>query len=625
MEQLGPAPDVIMFEPDLQKKLDKINKLGWIKMRWADGFSLLHWACKKNRFDLVRYLLEKAPFKDEIDIQMTDGKGSVPVEYTKSDAIKEYLVWRKSLTAARGGATPGVGVAKAGGQTMAGKQEQIAQSVDLDVHKDINVLLLPFVEAVAQTDESVPHAIETLMDKWTALSQQKNHEKTVAVVREATKDEAPVVKNSIQYTDKNEHVLVAEHGAFVEEVHGDGEGSRFHLSDYGHKRVSTSTEAFRARSAIIERIIQVNRADKDLGLIMGLSGLHVIGFANERLIHDFELGDQIVAINNEPVGVCMDMCRAVRLAVGDGQKIVTIKFSIKRGTDEAMRKMMDDGYFVWDVRNYFQQRKDMLVLAGAALKCGLVNLPGGEDNSFVLGHCCGNDQEARNILNGVFGHVRECKIEIEFLPGRPKSLGLELALGSTKIRRFALNAANCRYVGKNYFVANDIVVSVGNIRVCTEVELKEAYAQARDNHDSITFIVKREVGNVQPEFDFSPSRIQPVEERKAEGVPAAVGGGPYDIQTTLNMDQVLRMIPPEYKKALEKVRNRGWDNTKWDRGYTLLHWSARKGDLELCKFFIAAVQARPNCKDDRGLTPKDHASKKGHAEIVHFFETVCHV
>ena len=92
------------------------------------------------------------------------------------------------------------------------------------------------------------------------------------------------------------------------------------------------------------------------------------------------------------------------------------------------------------------------------------------------------------------GNIREVKIEIEFLPGRPKSLGLELGLGSTKIRRFALNAANCRYVGKNYFVANDLVVSVGGIKVCTEGELKEAYSSARDYHDVITFVVKREVG-----------------------------------------------------------------------------------------------------------------------------------
>ena len=91
IEQLGPAPEAFHFEPDLQKKIEKISKLGWKRMRWADGFSLIHWACKKNRFDLVRHLLEKASFSEDIDLDIADDRGKVPVEYTKSDAIKEYL------------------------------------------------------------------------------------------------------------------------------------------------------------------------------------------------------------------------------------------------------------------------------------------------------------------------------------------------------------------------------------------------------------------------------------------------------------------------------------------------------------------------------------------------------
>ena len=42
-------------------------------------------------------------------------------------------------------------------------------------------------------------------------------------------------------------------------------------------------------------------------------------------------------------------------------------------------------------------------------------------------------------------------------------------------------------------LADDVIVSVGGIKVVTEHELKEAYAQARDYHDCISFIVKREV------------------------------------------------------------------------------------------------------------------------------------
>lgn len=53
-----------------------------------------------------------------------------------------------------------------------------------------------------------------------------------------------------------------------------------------------------------------------------------------------------------------------------------------------MQKLCDDGYLVWDVRQFMNQRRDLSVLASAALKCGLCNLPGGEEATFILGHCC---------------------------------------------------------------------------------------------------------------------------------------------------------------------------------------------------------------------------------------------
>jgi len=291
-------------------------------------------------------------------------------------------------------------------------------------------------------------------------------------------------------------------------------------------------------------------------------------------------------------------------------------------------------------------------------------------------------------------------------------LGLELALGTTKIRRFALNAANCRYLSRHYFVQNDIVVSVGGIGVSTESELKEAYSLARDNHDVIVFIVKREIGNIQPELEIvepvknitsslAPQTVQTVQhslplvnqnqfqnqqqqqsqpvvsqqqQQQSQPVvsqqqvqPAApvlsqpvvthapqptatvaisqplgrpaeeaasgnnnniivdYGPNPYGIKTSLRIETVREALPADYRKALLKVEKRGWAGTKWDRGYTLLHWAARNGDKELCMFLIAALGADPTMRDDRGLTPKDHASKKGYGEVVALFTDQCRI
>ena len=125
-----------------------------------------------------------------------------------------------------------------------------------------------------------------------------------------------------------------------------------------------------------------------------LSGTHVIGFANKRLVHDFDLGDQIVAVNGYPVGCAMELARCVYMAVNSPEggkeegKSVQLKFAVKRGSEELMKKLVEDGYLSYETRSYFVSRKDMSILASAALKCGLVALPGGEEASWILGHAC---------------------------------------------------------------------------------------------------------------------------------------------------------------------------------------------------------------------------------------------
>mmetsp|Transcript_20027 Transcript_20027/g.50509 ORF Transcript_20027/g.50509 Transcript_20027/m.50509 type:complete len:643 (-) Transcript_20027:775-2703(-) len=627
---LGPPPDALHFEPDLQKKLEKVEKLGWTRMRWADGFSLLHWACKKNRFDVVRHLLEKAAFKDDIAITQPDDKGKSASEYTKSDSIKEYLVWKNAQAEAAKAAANNSSAIVPAGATVAGGAlvpttsgvGVLPENVDPDVFRDLNALLVPFMKHITGNDESVPHAVEELMDNCANRVFEKQYEKLTLLIREAAREEPNVAKNAMQFGGDLHNKMIPDHGAHVEGIHDNddrGDDTSFAVSAYTHKKVSVSTDLWKNRASVIERLFQVNRTDRDLGLVMGLSGTHIVGFANERLVHDFELGDQIVSVDGVPCGCSMELCQSLRIELRDldPAKGCILKLGVKRGASELMQKLMEEGYLDPGVLTFFQQRRDMMILASAALKSGLACLPGGEDATYILGHCMEDTEEARFLLNGVLGNIREIKIQLEFLPGRPKSLGLELAIGSTRIRRFALNAANCKYVGKNYFVAEDVIISVGGLKVTTETELKEAYTVARDYHDTISFIVKREVHNEQPELDFDPFAREQFVDHGIEN--------PHGVKTTYTVENVKDMVPEEYKKAIEKVERRGWANTKWDRGYTLLHWAARTGDLDLVKFLIAAFNADVNAQDDRGLLPKDHARKKGHSEVVVFFETVCGV
>ena len=111
-----------------------------------------------------------------------------------------------------------------------------------------------------------------------------------------------------------------------------------------------------------------------------------------------------------------------------------------------------------------------------------------------------------------------------------------------------------------------------------------------------------EVGNVQPEFEFSAAAEAAATARakapaKANNLHLAkkgelgfegnqqdvkathedfidYGPNPYNVKTKLTVEDVKASIPDEYRKALEKVEKRGWAATKWDRGYTLLHWAA---------------------------------------------------
>ncbi|CAE7475118.1 ANKRD52 [Symbiodinium natans] len=76
-------------------------------------------------------------------------------------------------------------------------------------------------------------------------------------------------------------------------------------------------------------------------------------------------------------------------------------------------------------------------------------------------------------------------------------------------------------------------------------------------------------------------------------------------------------MPLVYAAALEGIETHGWsavypldDPPAW----TILHWAAMEGRLEICRRLLAAG-ADPFCEDERGWTPLDCAEEAGEAEV----------
>lgn len=86
--------------------------------------------------------------------------------------------------------------------------------------------------------------------------------------------------------------------------------------------------------------------------------------------------------------------------------------------------------------------------------------------------------------------------------------------------------------------------------------------------------------------------------------------------TGCNMDEVEMMAPPEYKKVCKIVAKGGWNNVKWPKGQTLLHWAARKGHEDICKYLIFEFDANPTTEDDKGKTPIDMAKLGKHRKLM---------
>eukprot|EP00392_Amoebophrya_sp_AT5.2_P010405 g10465.t1 len=84
------------------------------------------------------------------------------------------------------------------------------------------------------------------------------------------------------------------------------------------------------------------------------------------------------------------------------------------------------------------------------------------------------------------------------------------------------------------------------------------------------------------------------------------------------LQQVLADVPEPYLDAISQVAKRGWNRMKWANNFTLLHWAARAGRVELCQYFLVKG-ADFRHKDDFHRSALDYARRKTHADVELLF------
>lgn len=91
---------------------------------------------------------------------------------------------------------------------------------------------------------------------------------------------------------------------------------------------------------------------------------------------------------------------------------------------------------------------------------------------------------------------------------------------------------------------------------------------------------------------------------------------PTDLITSYEAEQ---MVPADYKKCFKLLNGVGWAEMKvqgkWPNGISMLHWAARNGKDELCRFLVIEYKADPNEEDACGHSAIYHAKLKKHRKL----------
>jgi len=76
-------------------------------------------------------------------------------------------------------------------------------------------------------------------------------------------------------------------------------------------------------------------------------------------------------------------------------------------------------------------------------------------------------------------------------------------------------------------------------------------------------------------------------------------------------------LPPRQRAILEQVEQQGWDSVSWRDGYTMLHWAASKGKVDLLRRLLP-LNGDPDAVDKFDRTALQCAEEAHHSEAAEF-------
>lgn len=89
---------------------------------------------------------------------------------------------------------------------------------------------------------------------------------------------------------------------------------------------------------------------------------------------------------------------------------------------------------------------------------------------------------------------------------------------------------------------------------------------------------------------------------------------PADLMSAYEAEQA---CPPEYAKIAKQLSNgAAWETIQWPRGTSLLHWAARNGKDELCRYLVFEYRVDTRAEDVCGRSSIYYAKLKKHRKLA---------
>lgn len=146
-------------------------------------------------------------------------------------------------------------------------------------------------------------------------------------------------------------------------------------------------------------------------------------------------------------------------------------------------------------------------------------------------------------------------------------------------------------------------------------ETQDAMQQVMNDHEALGDLLKvssmpapatpqdASVASVSGSASGSRTSLAPVQQAMQKAMPEGVPEG----------------VPECFADAVQQIHRHGWHSVAWDRGYTLLHWAARRDRDDLCSYFLTQGADAEEC-DDSGRCPLDIARERGNSAALRTLE-----